>query len=35
MTILDENGHLAGSISDIPDLAKLEKLMDEQRDSVL
>ncbi|MCY9665005.1 PfkB family carbohydrate kinase [Paenibacillus alginolyticus] len=35
MAILDENGHLAGSISDMPDLAGLEKLMDEQRDGSL
>lgn len=30
MAILDEKGHLTGSISDMPDLAGLEKLMDEK-----
>jgi pseudouridine kinase len=35
MAILDENGQLAGSISDMPDLAGLEKLMDEQGEEII
>lgn len=35
MAILDENGHLTGSISDMPDLAGLEQLIEEQGEQII